>query len=89
MRAEKSVASRRGVSTKVAANATNGSGSFDRKKSAAASSRQGSNFDDTKSYRSQRSIASRVSNASPTYIVHHEDPSASLNPTEEQWNDIV
>jgi hypothetical protein len=88
MRAGKSVTSNKGASTKNATKTSNGSG-FERKRSMGASSRAASNFDDNQSYRSQRSTSSRVSNASPTYRVHHEDPSASMNPTEAQWNEIV
>ena len=54
------------------------------------SSKVGSDLD-VRSVRSQRSAASRISGGATEskMRVYHEDRSASLNPTEEQWNDIV
>jgi hypothetical protein len=54
------------------------------------SSKLGSDID-VRSVRSQRSAASRISGGATEskMRVYHEDRSASLNPTEEQWNDIV
>jgi len=65
------------------------SGSNTIKKSGAASSKGASNFDDAQSMRSYRSVTSRVSGGVPKRYVHHEDPAAAMNPSEEQWNQIV
>lgn len=53
-----------------------------------ASSKVGSNHDDAQSVISYKSITSRASGGAKM-IIHHEDPAAAMNPSEEQWNAIV
>lgn len=46
-------------------------------------------MDDAQSVKSYKSITSRVSGGARKMIVHHEDPAAAMNPSDEQWNAIV